>query len=257
MQRSLASTPNVTPPARRMSNERPQRLLEVGFERSGAAQPHEVLVARRIEDLDTGRLDELLPQVGAEAPDVAAALEVVVDGRQGAGRLAVRREPAPGADDERQVLDADRALRLARAARRALPQHLRVEDVGELRLEPAGEQRRFVLEDQRLRVERLAGGVRRTVHLAAAALDAGEGVEHLLPFDVRHGFEPDLLLLEIQVRHRPEDRRTQVDRQGRQHEMEMLRIRDEDQEAEDHERMDPPVDAGRQAGFSTGRRAGT
>ena len=71
-----------------------------------------------------GRLDELLPLVVAEAPDVAAPLEVVVHRAEVVGRVAVRHQAAPRADEERQVLDADRALVLAGAAGRALPQHL-------------------------------------------------------------------------------------------------------------------------------------
>jgi hypothetical protein len=138
------------------------------------------------------------------------------------------------------VLDLDRALRFARAACGALPEHLRVEHVGEFRVQSARKQR-LVLEDQRLRVELLARAVGRAVLLAAAALDARERVEHLLPLDVGHRLESHLLLLEIEVRDGRQARRAQVHRQRRQHEMEVLRVRDEHQEPEDHDRVDPPV----------------
>ena len=80
-----------------------------------------------------GRLDELLPLVVAEAPDVAAALEVVVHRAEILRRVAVRHQAAARADEDRQVLDADRALVLAGAAGRALPQHLLAVDLAELR----------------------------------------------------------------------------------------------------------------------------
>ena len=50
------------------------------------------------------------------------------------GRVAVRHQAAPRPDQERQVLDPDRALVLARAARRALPEHLLGVDLAELPL---------------------------------------------------------------------------------------------------------------------------
>jgi hypothetical protein len=91
--------------------------------------------------------------------------------------------------------------------------------------------------------------VGRAVHLAAAALDTRKSVEHLLPFDVGECLEPDLFLLEVEIRNIRQTRRTQVDRQRRQHEVEVLRIRDEHQKAENHQRVHPPVDAGHQAGL--------
>src|SRR5262245_20731095 len=104
--------------------QRSQRLLEIGVERPGAAEPHQHVVLRGIEGLETGGLHELRALVVAEAPDVAAPLEVVVHRAEILGRIAVRHQAAPRTDLDRQVLDADRALVLARAAHRALPQHL-------------------------------------------------------------------------------------------------------------------------------------
>ena len=135
--RSFASTPNVTPRARRIANSERSDLLEVGVVRARAAEPHQVLVARRVERLEAGRRHELLAHVRGQPPDVAAPLQVVVHRAQRVGRLAVRHQAAPRADDERQVLDAHRALVLARAARRALPQHAGVVLLGELRVHPA------------------------------------------------------------------------------------------------------------------------
>ncbi len=199
-------------------------------------------MARRVERLEAGRLDELLAHVGRQPPDVPAPLQVVVHRAQRVGRLAVRRQAPPRADDERQVLDAHRALLLARAARRALPQHAGVVLFGELRVEPPGEQRDFVLQDQRFRIEPLPRRVRRAVHLAPAALDARERVEHLLLLEVPHRLEADFFLLEVEVPHVAERRRREEDGDRRQHEVEVLRIRDQRQEHQQDDRVQPPVD---------------
>ena len=124
--------------------------------------------------------------------------------RQELTGLAVGREAATRADDDGRVLDADRARLLARAARGALPQHVLVVQVDELQVELAGEQRLLVLEDQRLRVQQLAGRVGRAVLHAAAALDARERVEARLAWQVLDGLESHFLLLEVEVGHRLE-----------------------------------------------------
>src|SRR5262249_7016260 len=112
--------------------ERTQRLLKIGLERPCATEPDENVVLHGIESLEPGRCDELLPLVVTETPDVPAALELVVHRAEIFRRVAVRDQPAPGADDDRRVLDADRALVLAGAARRALPQHLLAVEVAQL-----------------------------------------------------------------------------------------------------------------------------
>src|SRR6266536_185377 len=76
---------------------------------------------------------ELRPLVVAEAPDVAAAFEVVVHRAQVLRRIAVRHEAAPRSDQDRQTLDADGAQILAGAARRALQQHFFAVEVTELK----------------------------------------------------------------------------------------------------------------------------
>src|SRR5262249_54316082 len=160
--------------------------------RAGAAEPHEHVVLRRIERLEPGRLHEFRPLVVAEPPDVAAALQVVVHGAQIVGSVAVRDEAAARSDQNRQMLDADRALVLAGAARRALPEDVLRIDRAELGLARPGEQCGLRLQDDRLRVERLAGAPRGTVHLAAPALHARERVEPHLAREVLHSLEPYL-----------------------------------------------------------------
>ena len=89
--------------------ERTQRLLILGVERAGAAEPHEDLVLRRVERLQAGAVDELRPLIVAESPDVVAALQVVVHGAEVLGSVAVRHQAAPRTDQDRQMLDPDRA----------------------------------------------------------------------------------------------------------------------------------------------------
>ena len=74
--------------------QRAQRLLEVGLERAGAAEPDEHVVLRRIEGLERRPTrTNFCALVVAEAPDVAAPLEVVVHRRRGS---PARRRSTPG-----------------------------------------------------------------------------------------------------------------------------------------------------------------
>src|SRR5262249_42444516 len=152
---------------------------------------------------------ELGPLVVAQSPDVAAALEVVVHRAEVRRRVAVRDQAAPRSDQDRQVLDPDRALVLARTAGRALPELFLGVNVAGLARRLASEERVLRAQDDRLRVELLAGAPRRTVHLAASALDAREGVEPHLGAEILHRLEPDLLFLEIEVRQVAQLRRLQ------------------------------------------------
>src|SRR5262249_31410676 len=147
-----------------------------------------------------GSLDELRALIVAQPPDIAPALEVVVHRAEVSGRVTVRDQTAPSTDQNRQVLDPDRALILAGAARRALPQHVFGVDVAELPVARAGKQRVLGLQDDRLGVERLPRPPRRTVHLTAPAFDARECVEHHLAAEILYRLEAHLLLLEIEVR---------------------------------------------------------
>src|SRR6185503_11871068 len=122
------------------SEQRPQRLLEIGVERPGAAEPHQDVVRRWIEGFERSRLHELRALVVAESPDVATPFEVVVHGAEIVRRVAVRDQTASRADEDRQVFDADRALVLARAAAGALPEHLLGIHLAELAVALAAEQ---------------------------------------------------------------------------------------------------------------------
>ena len=124
VQRSFDSTPNLTRFRAQDLEQRTQRLLEVRLERhrrSRATPARRASPDRTSRARPTARTSAL---VVAEAPDVAAPLEVVVHRAEIVGRVAVRDQPAARADQDRQVLDADRALVLAGAAGRALPEHL-------------------------------------------------------------------------------------------------------------------------------------
>src|SRR6185436_10960081 len=116
------------------------------------------------------------------------------------GRIAVRHQPAARSDEDRQVLDAHRALVLAGAARRALPEDLLGVDLAELPPAVARQQGVLRLQDDRFRVQLLAGAPRRAVHLTASALDARERVEHRLAAEILQRLEADLFLFEIEIR---------------------------------------------------------
>src|SRR5580765_2210684 len=229
--------------------ERAKRFLEVCLEGTGASEPDEDVVLRRIEDLEGGRRDELLPLVVAEAPDVPAALEMVVHRAQILRRLTVRHQPAPRADDDRRVLDADRALVLAGAARRALPQDLLAVEVAELAVTLAGKHRLLRLKDKGLGIQLLPRPKRRAVHLAAAAFDTRERVEHGFLAEILHGLEADLFLLEIQIRNAAKLRRLQKNGDRRKYEVQVLRGGDQRKEREDHQHVYPPVDAAAERGL--------
>ena len=105
------STPKVTPRRAQDVEERPQRLLEVGIVRARAARATSgTRGATRRRSRGPRTATNFCRWSDGQPPDVAAALEVVVHRAERVGRLAVRHQAAPRADDERQVLDADRAL---------------------------------------------------------------------------------------------------------------------------------------------------
>ena len=103
--------------------------------------------------------------------------------------------------------------------------------------------------DQELRRERLAGRIRRADVLAAAALGARHRVEHLLPGEVgdRAGAEAQCrLVLRLEVERLEATSRTRsteedVDRRGR--DVQVLRVREVGQEAEDDQHVRPHEDA--------------
>src|SRR5262249_46582949 len=139
-----------------------------------------------------------------QTPDVRSTLEVVVHPAEILRRVAVRDEPPPRPDDQRQVLDPDWTLVLARPTRRALPQHLLRVDLTELPIGPAGKHCLLRLQDERLGVELFPRSPRWTVHLTAATLHTGERIEHDLAAEILDGLETNLLFLKIEVRQVPE-----------------------------------------------------
>src|SRR5439155_27189502 len=109
-------------------------------------------------------------------------------------------EAAARADEDRQMLDADRTLVLARAARRALPQNLFRVDLAKLRFVLPLKQRVLRLQHDRLRIQRLPRAPSRAVDLAAAALDARERVQPHLAAEIFHRLEAEPFLLEAAIR---------------------------------------------------------
>ena len=122
--------------------------------------------------------------------------------RRYSGRVAVRHQTAARADDERQVLDADRALVLAGAARRALPQHLlacRSRRVWCRARQPAGRPASAeisVLGFSSLPAPHAGQFTWQRPHSTQVNASSTR-----LAAEVLHGLQPDLLLLEIEVRH--------------------------------------------------------
>ena len=157
-----AATSGSRPRTRRRSRARRARRARRGSNVSSAAD-----------------VDELLPLVVAQPPDV----------RRGAPGCCTSPPRYSGASPfdtspRRAPMMSGRCsmptgtLVLAGAAGRALPEHLLGIELDELRLALAREQRLLRLQNDRLRIELLARAPRRTVHLAASALDAGERIEH-------------------------------------------------------------------------------
>ena len=103
--------------------------------------------------------------------------------------------------------------------------------------------------DEKLRRQILAGRPRGTDVLAAPALGARHGVEHLLPrhVDERPRAEPERsLVLDVEVERLQPSPRTcpaepDVDPRGR--DVEVLRVREVDEEGEDREHVEPDEDA--------------
>ncbi len=142
------------------------------------------------------------------APGVRGPLDVAQH-RLGLGRKARldHHEVAAQVDDVVDVLDRDRAGLDAGAAGHAVPDHLVAHRAGHERAERAAGERGASLgeelvadaHDEELRRERLAGRVGGAGVLAAAALGARDGVEHLLPGQVGDGARPEAELLVGQI----------------------------------------------------------
>ena len=186
--RSLASTPKVTPLRAQDVEERPQRLLEVGLEGARAAQPHEVLVLRRVEDLErrpTARTSAAGRRRGPRCCRAARGGCRPRRARPGASPFDTRPRRAPMMSGRCSTPTGHWFSHAPHVVH--CHSTLGVEDVGQLRVEPCRRAARprsagssvFGLSSLPVRV-------RRAVHLAAPALDARERVEHLLALDVLH-----------------------------------------------------------------------
>ena len=181
-----------------------------------AADPVEDL-GRRLARREHAHAEAARPvgALGLRAPPrVRGALDVAQH-RLGLGREARldHHEVAAQVDDVVDVLDRDRAGLDAGAAGHAVPDDLVGDRGGDQRRElvglappasSAGPSREDLVaqaHDQQLRRERLAGRERRAGVLAAPALGAREGVEHLLPGQVgdRAGAEAQVLLVGVLV----------------------------------------------------------
>ena len=194
------------PGALQQLGDRAARLLVAVVERTRAADPVEVLVARAGPTRST-----ISTPVERGGPVAALALVHAVDVRRVlhrpvrvaelGGEVALhQREVAPHVEDLVEDLDVDRADLVARLARRARPHLLRRDALehrvggdGDVRVLPTGGDTDGVagrghhladLQHDLAWVERLAGGVRRAHRRAATAHGAGVGVEQLLPGEV-------------------------------------------------------------------------
>ena len=225
---SFDSTPNLTAAARRISN-----IDASDFWKSASnapAQPSHTstscLAGSNVSS--AADVDELRAAGRSRAPRCCCgARGCCTSPPRYSGASPFETRPRRDADQDRQVLDADRALVLAGAAGRALPQHLLGVDrrracVSRSPASSASCVCRMIV----FGFSSLPGAPRRTVHLAAAALDAGERVEHDLAAEILHRLEADLLLLEVEVRQVAELGRLQEHRDRRQHQVEVLRRRE-------------------------------
>jgi hypothetical protein len=192
----------------------PRRALRLLLVRACAADPEQVVDLGGGRDVraDDGHVERqplrpVQPLPRGQAPRVAPPLEL----RERAAELCGERGlheglVPPDVDDGVDVLDVDRALLHAGAAGGARPERVRVDHAGGHQVDvdvpraglgapgaggpQVGRGRGGVVperERQQLGGERLAGGPRRALVLAPAALRAGGDVEQLLPGQVLDG----------------------------------------------------------------------
>ncbi len=245
------------------------RLLATALvERSGAADPVEVLDVlgdRTVDDrhFEVQRVQPLGALGRAQPPRVALILHVAQQQR-GLGREARLHHHLVAAhvDDGVDVLDVDRALLDAAAARGARPQDVRIDrgrherrhvGVGPSGKQPIGRGEHVVAQphDEQLRTEGLAGRPRRADRLTASALGAGGEVQHLLPGEVLHlaRAEDRVLGDVVHVHVRRLVQSTQgswstrhADVDGGEEDVQVLGVRDEDEESGDHRDVEQQED---------------
>ena len=196
------------------------RLLRAVLVGTGAADPEQPVdrlerLQRLADDrhLEVEALGPVHPGLCRHVPRVALALEAAEQLVELTGEVRLDQHlVAAHVDDVVDVLDVDRALVHAGAARRARPQHVRVDHAVRRPLHDLGADQRSLelldrglgglagvagqdrrsggqrvvaqVHDQQLRGERLLGVPRRALRLAATALGAGLEVEQALPGEV-------------------------------------------------------------------------
>src|SRR5262249_31647185 len=170
-----------------------------------------------------------------------SAFELVVQAAEVLWRVAVRHEASSRSYQNRQVLNADGTLVLTGTARRALPKDFFAVESAQLAIALSRKKRLLRLQDNCLGVERFSRPPRRTVHLTTSALDTGKRVEYRFAAEIFDRFEADLLFFEIKIRHAAQ--LWGLDKHGdrRQHEVKVLRSRNQREEHQNHRHMQPPV----------------
>ena len=230
-------------------------------ERGGAADPVEDL-GRRVSRLEYADAEPFRPGRAFAlrlAPRVRAPLDVA-EHRLGLGREArLDHDEVPAqVDDVVDVLDRDRALVDAGAARHAVPHDVVRDGVRDERrgveagvaehLRALGEDVVAEIHDQELRRQLLPGRVRGADVLAAAALGAGHRVEDPLPGEVASGAraEAELVVRAVEAQRLEAARATAFAeehvRTGSR-DVQMLGVGEIDEEREDQQHVRPDEDA--------------
>ena len=245
--RSFDSTPNVTPLARRISNSDRSDFWKSASNAPAQPEPHEVLVPRP-DRTSRGRPTPRTSAAG-RSPGPRCC-------RAARGGCRPRRE-SPGASPfdtspRRAPMISGRCSMPTGHWFSQAPQvvhchsTLGVEDLASFVSRFPASSASCVCRIERLRVQLLARAAGRAVHLAAAALDARERVEHLLalarPSPSRGRPAPSRNRGSARLPSSGDLRNTVI---GDSTQVEVLRCRDQRQEREDHDRVHPPVHAAR------------
>ena len=242
--RSFDSTPKRTALRTQDLEQRTQRLLEVGLERAGAAEPHEHVVLRADR---TSRARPSPRTSGAgRSPGPRCSprrSRLLYTPPRYSGRVAVRHQAAPRADDDRQVFDAHRdtgSRRHRRSCTATAPSRCRSRRACFSR-SPASSAscvcRMIVFGLSSLpapHAGQLTWQRPHSTHVNASST-------LLLPRSLTVS-RPTCFLLEVEIRHVAEFRRLQEHGDRREHQVKVLRRRNQREERQDHEHVHPPVD---------------